>query len=68
MNQEDRSDRCDFCLDRAELRPVCVANRNEIPLLCSGCTITLESAGRIDRERDAAVFGYSPEAIKERIA
>jgi hypothetical protein len=64
----DDTQRCDLCRERAELRPVCIENREEVPLLCSACCLTLETAGRIDRERDADVFGYSKAAIQERIA
>ena len=62
------TDRCDLCRDRAELRPVCVENRQQIPLLCSACFMALELRGRIDRERDAEEFGYSKDAMQERIA
>jgi hypothetical protein len=71
-NSDDTSmsgtERCDLCrTETRNLRPVCVVNRVEIPLLCSDCSLSLEAAGRIDRERDAREFGYSAEAIKERI-
>lgn len=55
--------RCNLCRDSpVELRPVCVSNRDKIPLLCSECSMRLEAAGRIDRERDREVFGYGARA------
>lgn len=56
----EHANRCDLCRSYpVELRPICVVRREEIPLLCSGCTLILESAGRLDLARDAEVFGYA---------
>lgn len=61
--------RCDFCRDYpVELRPVCVEGREEIPLLCSDCTLAIDVAGRFDKDRDADEFGYSEEHLARRIA
>jgi len=55
----EQETRCNLCRQRYEnLRPVCVKNRVEIPLMCDGCYIALRDAGRLDFERDAEVFEY----------
>ncbi|MFC5277861.1 hypothetical protein ACFPM1_03635 [Halorubrum rubrum] len=52
--------RCGLCRERyPDLRPCCVENRVEIPLMCDGCYVDLRDAGRLDLERDAEVFGYA---------
>ncbi|ELY97209.1 hypothetical protein C481_20616 [Natrialba asiatica DSM 12278] len=52
--------KCDECDEETcNLRPVCVAGRDEIPSLCPSCYRDLEGDGLIDRERDAEVFGYA---------
>jgi hypothetical protein len=51
---------CELCRERyAALRPCCVENRTEIPLMCDGCYVDLRQAGRLDLERDAEVFEYA---------
>jgi len=53
---------CELCRtepDLAELRPVCVVGRSRIPLMCDPCYSVLRTAGRLDLERDAEVFGYA---------
>jgi len=55
----EQETRCNLCRQRYEnLRPVCVENRVEIPIMCDRCYIALRDAGRLDFERDAEVFGY----------
>lgn len=52
--------RCNLCRERhSDLRPCCVENRTEIPLMCDTCYVDLRNAGRLDLERDAEVFGYA---------
>ena len=50
--------RCELCRERPpDLRPTCVENREEIPLMCDTCYVDLRNADRLDLDRDAGVFG-----------
>lgn len=51
---------CDLCREETPiLRPLCIKNRTEIPKLCSDCTLAMDAAGRVDRDRDAKEFRYA---------
>lgn len=60
---------CHLCRTQTqELRPVCIANCEHVPLLCEECSMAMDSRGRVDWERDADRFGYSEDAILERVS
>lgn len=57
VGRENTDTPCWLCRDWVgELRPVCIENRDEIPLLCNLCYKKMREADRIDWQRDAEEF------------